>query len=857
MSLVISAETAGQFIPVDNFKAHLKSPKPLRDFTQFLNDVTEWVQWENRADEIRRHRKWVRSLMFYQGRQLGRFSSHGGYWRDIDPLPDDPYYVDNKFRFFAKSVRKEWVKSKGLLKAKGRSQSIPSQGAARAAKAVLLAEQERIWTPFESQRESNNAILTGNYFRYTYINPNAGLNLAQPVYEPQQVMVGQQGVGCGDCGYMGEMSPDPMAPEDIACPNCGSPNVDLMGGEMTTVPVQTGTSYGMTGRIVSEVVDPIEMKLHLHSRFFWESPYVERRRMMLTDVLESTYPWVSFNEGVPSASSGLWYQNNLERSPGNVSASGMYNDYGESNTDRWGKLAEFRQLWLDPVLYYNYSLPKDLELASGEVLPAGVALREIFPDGMYIAKVGSAYVDIRNENKNWHWVHGVYDLVSTNIWGDGNEDAVEQQRQHNEVSSLIFENIMHCDGPSTIYNPLKISRSQFSGKPREMVPLKNPTLADEPQKYVWQPNPRPLGAEPPSYRTMLEQSMQSSFGAFNVVNGLPDADNKTATGISIVREAATSLLAVPLEIKSRVDLIWGKQVLRLVQQHWTDELYMPYLGEHGQAEAQWFRSCDIDNDIELTMQADSWMPRTEAQLRNDMAEALAVGGMPGGIYSNMFPPDARPEAMRRWQIPFDDDKQAVDTQRQFIEIQKIVQLVGEAAMQNQAMGLPPQGAQVPVGAGVGQDPSSMVADGGSSPANPQPAQDPSMAPPMMQLGQDPLMMASMQVPVEPWVDEHVYHIEEIKRWLKTDQGDELAPIGSPARMAIMQHLEMHIQAQAMVAQMMMAMSAPPQAPGGNGGSGGDPNNPDQGKDKSKNQDPVGGVGNRPTRPPSPKKGEDK
>lgn len=803
--LRIDSSTAGEFVPRENFNRFSRTPVSFPEFNTFIFNLNQWIQYENYADELRRHKKWLRALMFYEGRQLGRVGMDGS-WRDVVPLPSDPYYVDNKYRFHAKSVRKEWVRSNGEYMARARGSSMEYEAAARGAKAVLVSEQQRLLTPYNRRREANFAILTGNYFRYTWIDANRGKMINIPQFESQPMMIGQAGYYCADCdqeGYLDQAVQEPMPIEEMACPQCGSPNVMPVGGQVVDMPTQTGSIPTKSGQIVCEMVDPMEIKLHLHARTFEDSPYVRRRRLLLRDVIENAYPWLRNTGGYSNTDSNFWYSAELERSAGNVSGNGgyFYSSTGGS-PDRYEKLWEFNQYWYEPVLYQDYIFERPLELASGQVVPAQTRLGEIFPDGLYMAMVGnSAIADMRNEAKNDHWVHGVYDTISTRIWGDGNDDAVEQQRQRNEVTSLTLENIMNCAGQSSVFNPLKISRSEYSGKPREMVPLKNPTLSDEPAKYIYSPPARPLGPEPAMYIQYLDQSMQASFGSFSANSGVPDVNNKTATGLTILRDSVDSLLGDPLELRSEVDLKQGNQVLKMVQEHGqmpgVAELYLPSLGDHGQYEWEAFLRCDIDTQIEITVRKGSWIPRNEDQLRNDMIEALTAAGIPGGVFSPAFPADARLETMKRFNIPWDTDKQMVDTRRQYIEIQKILQVVGQAVMQQQQMMADPM--------------AQMQLQQQAANASPEEAM-------MMQAAMDPSMVALQQVPVEPLVDEHIFHIEEIKRWLKTDLGEQLAPVGSPERQAIMMHLQGHIEAQMMLAMQQQAMMG-----GGMGMDGGQGN----------------------------------
>lgn len=791
----IDAQTAGQLIPKAHFEANMRQPRDMPDLAAWLKETTEWIEMENRANEAIRHRKWLKNIRFYEGRQLGYISNYTGRWVDVDPKPGDPYYINNQYRYFVKSITKEWVRSNAEMLVNAKSDDPKQIGKARIARVILQDYQRKIWTADLRQTESKHAVLNGNYFRYTYWSAAAGQMMDMPIYENRTMAMGDPSYYCPACGSEGYLDQTELEMGDQfpTCPDCGADGMEVQEPEQMNVPVQTGSQPIMSGDVVTEVVDPMEIKLHMHARRLEDSPYLRRKRIVLREIIEAAYPWVEYPLANPSAWTSLHYQEDLELSPGNVSVGGIRADYAEAGTGINQRMVEFSQFWLEPVLYGSYAVSKDEELANGTVLPAGTALRDLFPDGLYIAMVGQTVVDLRGENKGDHWCHGVYDLIPSRIWGDGTEDSVEQQRQLNEIDSLIIENIMNCDAPMTIYNPLKIKRGQISGKPREVVPLNNATLSDEPAKYFWQPNPRPLPPEVPMKSQQIKQDMQSQFGSFAIETGIPDANVKTATGMSIVRDAAVSMLGVPLELKSAVDVRWANQVLKLVQKNWIGERYIPLMGQYGQPEGQWFAESDIDGEFEITVRQHSWMPRNELELRNDILEALVAGGVPFGIFNPQFPPDAKALVAQRLNIPFDADRQSADARKQRLEIDKIKMAV-DVAMTN------------------------MI---------------------------DPIMFAAEQVAVEPLVDDHMTHVETVRAYLKTDQGDA-EPM--EIRAALLQHLQMHMQAKMQLdmemAMMMGAMMPQDQAGGPPGQPGAGPPQQGQGGKNNAGQRglPSGGAG---------------
>lgn len=155
--------------------------------------------------------------------------------------------------------------------------------------------------------------------------------------------------------------------------------------------------------------------------------------------------------------------------------------------------------------------------------------------------------------------------------------------------------------------------------------------------------------------------MQSVSGAFSQLSGAPDVDTRTATGIAIMREQAVSMLTPALSLKAECDAEWARQVLSLAQKYYMGERYLPAMGRFGQAEGRWFDRSDIRGDFRIEPEPNSWMPRTELEMRNDLLSFITAGGLPGGFLHPAFNDyeEVRDRACELFRVPFNiDSRQA-------------------------------------------------------------------------------------------------------------------------------------------------------------------------------------------------------
>lgn len=733
-----------ELVPVQSHSV-LKRTKINPDWFTFLKELMSYIDSEDRSEEVFRHRKWEKNIKYYRGHQIGYVNPATGLFQDI-PIPQSSNIrVNNILRYYVDNIVKEVVRSQATIVATPKRDNIAAQGVARLTKAALEDIQKKTWTPSKRQAESKYALLCGNSFRYnTYTYANSTEFHKVPKFTNKVVQPATLVTACYLCGM-------PQAEEADSPPMASSCQHKFESYEIPaiTVPCPDGEDVFPVGDIVSEVVDPMEIKLHLHARSLEESPYLRRSRMVLRDYLEGLYDWAHINQGTPETTP-LIAQAELERLTGS-GQSGTMTSGGEIT-----RQARFDEYWIEPVLYGGYTFDKDTETLSGAVIPKGTRAIDLYPNGLYLAASEGVILEEKDNAKNDHWIHVIWNKIPGCVYGDGIDDAVEKQSQHNDAVTLVHDNLMSNTAPPLFFNPVKVNRGQLSGKPGHAVPLKNATPTDNPANYIYQMQTRSLGSEVHQVLTEQKQDMALMVGgAFSSLGsgegaGAPD----TATGLAIVRDAALSHLAPFLELKSEADILMARQWLKLIKQYQVGTRTIATTSDYTELERKHFAASDLDVELDINIRPGSVAPRTDLELRNDVLEAMNAGGLPLGIFNPQMPQRLRRLLADRFNIPFDADETAADERKQQIEIETMWDFL-KIAHENQ-----------------------------------------------LEYEQYKMAVAEKAF-VDVMVDNHDVHIQYIIRYLKKDDGMN-AP--DEIKMILHEHINEHLQAKLLLAQMAQGLA---------------------------------------------------
>lgn len=655
-------------LPLDDFKDQQLKKKDLIQFEEieldrFALDIFQKIDDENKEEEIARIRKWVKNRRFYRGQQRGFFDP-SGEWIVINPDDYKPteasmLVINNQVRPKIKTLGKEWSRSQSRLRCKSVSDDPANKGAARYSTSVLALYQRKQLTEDFKQRESKHAFLCGNYFRYTYYSPHSRSGLMRvPDVEDKTIKPGKDYSECSSCDMTWDEGDENTPDAGESCPECQEGTVEKKEFPSFQASVKSGyKKQHITGDVYTELVDPMEIKVHLRARTVETTPYLRRKRLVYNQLLKFEFPYAEFGSSGGVISPISYYTIELETSVGN--RGGRLNSLSSMDYQNpVHEMVEFDQLWLDNSMYFNLKLKEDYQKADGTILKAGTKLIDEYPDGWYLAKANNTLLDMRNEDKNEYWTHGNYDILTDSFYGDGLEDMMQHQQFINEMQSLLVENTIYNASPKIIFNPHLIEHELLSGRPKEMTPMSpNARRDDEPQKAVLQLEGMPLSTEAHVAMENAKMDMNEMAGSSAALSGGSAAGvPSTATGLAIMRDMAIALLGTALALKSLVEIEWSYQVLEHLQNHFVPERYAGLLGSYSVEEAQAFADCDIRNELEIIAEPGSWMPRTDLEVRNDFLTYLTAGGIPLGFANPQVPDAVREQASEIFRMPFDMDK---------------------------------------------------------------------------------------------------------------------------------------------------------------------------------------------------------
>lgn len=671
-------------IPVDELRDSMKRREEANkdltsvDFVEWAKLLLQMVDMENRDEELRRHRKITKLMRYYRGEQRGFWSHTTGDWVTVNPDDFEPrdavmLLINNQIRPQVKSLSKEWARSRSRFRVKARDDTIQKKGAARFATGLAELQQDRLMPESFRQVEAKSAFLAGNYLRRTYFNKNLKKYTATiPELKKQKTQGTPEIWWCADCNREGTMDMLPSAGSSKpTCPYCGSQSIQKEQSAPKDISTLAGMRKEQIGDIETELIDVREIKVHLRARTLRQTPYLRRKRYVMVAILKEQYPWADIKPKQPGAITK--YIQETELSSGTSGAHHRlpfnYDGYGMG----LGGMTEYDELWVRPSLYYDLKFKKNVKLGSGVEIKAGTKFIDLYPEGMYICfSAGTELLNIDRDTIDEQFTHGAYDPLIESFWGDGLEDLVQMQELVNEMQSLFIENIIYNASPKIIYNPWLIEASMFSNNPSEMTPLsRNAKRDDKPSDAVFQFSGMNIAQDVPNAITQGIETMRVQSGAYLAMSGSSDPKLNTATAMAIARDAAVAQLGPPLAIKSEADVGWIYQVLKLQQKNWVDGVHDKLLGNYSIQEAQWFRECHIEDDLEIIVEPGSWIPRTDLEVRNDFLSFITAGGVPLGFANPDVPYEIKQKAAELFRMPIDLDKLQPDIRNANLRIEQL------------------------------------------------------------------------------------------------------------------------------------------------------------------------------------------
>ena len=787
-------------------------PKP----TPQVNDLDAFFDKLN-ANLERRHilawrsdyLLWLRTILTYCGQHL-LVPRQYGFGFDVVPIgPDDPVYVQNIIRFYSDDVTNQWVSSEPKIDITAIKDADDARmRATRAARAINDHYNRIHFTEVWKQINAKLAQFCGNYHAEIFFDPLADGTKARVAEYGESEIPGAASWMCGDCGMGGEGNVD-------ICPECGSGVVQNEAVEPTPIMQQIGEKLTNAGDIRCDPIPAWQLRYE-RGGFREDSDWVRRSRDIPVETLQALFPDIEIKPTTPDDES-LHPDRVLRRS---VTAMTRGTIYGQGEGD--DHYSEFVEYWYEPSMYMKGVFSQDTMLADGRMAMAGQRFTELFPKGIYRATIKgvAGSLIVREESHRKRIVSSLFKLIPGRGVGDNIKDALEYSKQNDILTSIEFQSYRKAATPTLVVNSRMIRQSQLVTKPGAVVSVRS---ADIPEGRTVGDAYSVIPPSPPvpnmvEYRARIEAGMQKALGSLSLGAGLPGYDGGTATGVRANEQktelARSSELALLADFYKRISALR----LELVQQHFTDERIIHFLGKNGDMEAASFRGADVEGDFVLWVRGTSYMPNSPLVRQQNLQGAIeALSAMAAAGLNS-------PEALRTVNEIFDVEisgdtvatyadwgrKAITDIQAAAAQVEVAMPQIAEAA---QMMSLQQQ-AQYETAAQQHAEEQPVE--------NPNDPLSPPVAPPQPPQPIDPMQMAGQMlgqvVRVDPYELGAPQKIYWLRDWLTGDEGQKASDVERNAVHDVIDRLgegmEMEAQRQT---QIQMAGQPPQPEPDGDEG----------------------------------------
>lgn len=617
------------------------------ELLQFLKRTCESIKNQRQEEWERILNSQVRCVAYYDDRQYGTVRE--GVFQDARVEPGDIRPIDNQYKIQIDKLLMEFARSQTTIKvAAANPTDTRMVEAAKFAQSRINAGRKRTLKASERLREAQALLLKTMTYRYMFFNTDAAYSPKERKPRTATKSYGRTRslVACKICGS--PMKPTPAssgeAQDEYRCINCGSNRQKKLELGPQQQEVVDGYDEVRGGCVESHHIDPTMVRISLSARQgVVDSPFLWYHQEIARCILEDAYPDMTIKgrQGNPELADR--YRRDLEAAPSNTVAGDMINDRGDANTDpRGGEQLEecpFDLFWIDPVMYRRKKFSKPQRLLGGREIPANVNLEEKFPDGMCIAMNADQVLDVYPENKNKKWLFCVYGIREHALHGAGTTNLLGPQDTRNDLKAYLIANVYYNAGRREFLRNGAVTGNRLPALNESAIV--NDVPEDKPiAGWAYETI---AGSPLPAQAVELYQSeagaLQEGAGTSSLSNEGAAADIKalgTATGVAAMRDMAVGRMGPNLMLLTEMDVEHSFLILEHELENFSEERFMKMANQAVTPEdtdgsitfsaegIKAFMECDPRVDLEVTAEAGSWMPRTEAERHARFAAFIEI-----------------------------------------------------------------------------------------------------------------------------------------------------------------------------------------------------------------------------------------
>lgn len=403
----------------------------------------------------------------------------------------------------------------------------------------------------------------------------------------------------------------------------------------------------------------------------------------------------------------------------------------------------------------------------------------MFPDGAYFTVIGDQIVQSMS---GWPFKHNKYPFAKFDHIPSGKyyatsliEDLIPLQKEFNRTRGQIIEAKNRMAKPQLVAPRGSVNASAITSEPGQVIeytPGFNP------------PQPLPLQSLPNYVIQELDRILNDwndLAGQHEVTHGQVPPGVTAATAISYLQERDESKLTPTFDsLEEGIEKI-AQLSLQYVNEFWDVPRIVRITGPDGSFDAQAFKGSDLDNNIDIRIEAGSALPISKAAKQALLMDLMKMGFVDPNEGLQLMDMGSLNKLYDQLQV---DQRQA---QRENLRMANVtVEMLDQYNMQNAQM---MQASQM-----AGQDPPFGIDEFTGQP-----------------------LMPPLIVPVNTW-DNHQAHIEYHNRFRK---GQTFEMLGQEQRELFEAHVNSHIEAlglESVTQDPREAAGLPPEVPLGSEGS---------------------------------------
>lgn len=603
---------------------------------------------------------------FLIGDQLLERDPFSGGWLIIRPQRQDATFQRalNFVQYYVTNSLVKWKQSNPNIVAKAAKDDDRSVSAAKAADIITDHYESEFFKAWFLLQEGLQAIVFGTYInRLRYDAGIKGAVGLREIVENRTLKVGEGAGYCGDCGKMGnaaEFSPqmegEEMAMSGPMCPQCGSDAVLVDQPAEEEIPTVVGSEEVQLGDFCLETLPLLGCRFDLRKRAEWSDWFIHQQQISIGAIRRILGPVKLPSDEGASMDISESVMRGLSHSGQPLSGHTAV-PWRQSfiQTDQ----IRLVEMWLSPDQYAEIKLQGDEQTVSGQPLPKGASLEQLFPDGLVAVGLNGFAITlgVYAEKHRDHIASGVWHMKPMSGAGRGGADMIEVQKRVNKLDSQQLNYWDAAGTPGILHeeNLFDSNHTGYLGNPRSCTPV-NLSQLPEGRRLADMVMQLPPASVPGQMVQYVQQFLTSAFATTSHVTdfsngGIAGERNDTARAAMIADANANSVFGPILSVKGEVRQRIAEMLIPEYRQYFPIQRYFPLGGANSQQAGLWLSAADLDGDIKFEVTEESELPQNSISRQDRFINFFGMfGGFLGYQQAVATNPELVAELSKLWNV---------------------------------------------------------------------------------------------------------------------------------------------------------------------------------------------------------------